>query len=99
MSLTQPDSKRFSLHDPTIAALRAAAGDRQAACLRGHRELDSKVARHRERGGNLTDASRAAYGDLGLARLSAGESRRFKQQDHISRTPSRQRTIKERKDG
>jgi hypothetical protein len=60
MSLARPDSKRFSLHNPRIAALRAAASDRQAACLRSHRELDSKVARHRELGGNLTDASRAA---------------------------------------
>jgi 2-oxo-4-hydroxy-4-carboxy--5-ureidoimidazoline (OHCU) decarboxylase len=99
MSLTQSDSKQFSLPGPTIAALRAAADDRQAACLRGHRELASKVARHREGGGNLTDASRAACGDPRLARLSAWESRRFERRDHISQTPSRQRTIKGRKDG
>jgi len=40
MSLTPSNSTRFSLPDPGTAALRAAAGDRQAACLRDHRELD-----------------------------------------------------------
>jgi 2-oxo-4-hydroxy-4-carboxy--5-ureidoimidazoline (OHCU) decarboxylase len=91
----------FGLHDPMMATLRAAADDRQGPCLRGHRELDSKIARERELGGkpDLTDASRAGCGDLGLARLSERTSARFEPRDDISQTPSRQRTIKGRKDG
>jgi hypothetical protein len=90
------------LHDPIMTAWRAAADDRQGPCLRGHRELDSKIADKRELGGkpDLTDASRAAgCGDLGLARLSDRTSVRFEPRDDISPTPSRQRTIKGRKDG
>jgi len=89
----------FGLHDSMMTAWRAAADDRQGACLRGHRELDSKDADKGGLGGNLTDASRAGCGDLGLARLSDRTSARFEARDDISQTPSRQRTIKGRKDG
>jgi 2-oxo-4-hydroxy-4-carboxy--5-ureidoimidazoline (OHCU) decarboxylase len=101
MSLAHPNSMLFGLHDPMMTAWRAAANDRQGARLRGHRELDSKVADKRELGGkpDLTDASSAGCGDLGLARLSDRTSVRFEPRDDISPTPSRQRTIKGRKDG
>jgi len=91
----------FGLHDSMMTAWRAAADDRQGACLHGHRELDSKVAHKGELGRkpDLTDASRAGSGDLGLARLSERTSARFEPRDDISQTPSRQRTIKGRKDG
>jgi len=51
----------FGLHDSMMTAWRAAADDRQGAFLRGHRELDGKVADKGELGGkpDLTDASRA----------------------------------------
>jgi 2-oxo-4-hydroxy-4-carboxy--5-ureidoimidazoline (OHCU) decarboxylase len=91
----------FGLHDSLMTAWRAAADDRQGACLRGHRALDSKVANKGELGGkpDLTDASRAGCGGLGLARLSERTSARFEPRDDISPTPSRQRIIKGRKDG
>src|ERR1700681_4000328 len=101
MSLAHPNSMLFGLHDPMMTAWRAAANDRQGPCLRGHRELDSKIAREGELGGtpDLPDASRAGCGGLGLARLSDRTSTRFEPRDDISPTPSRQRTIKGRKDG
>src|SRR3979490_2878659 len=94
-----PAASVCGVHVSMVAAWRAAADDRQGACLRGHRELDSKVADKGGLGGNLTDASRAGCGDLGLARLSERTSARFEPRDDISQTPSRQRTIKGRKDG
>jgi 2-oxo-4-hydroxy-4-carboxy-5-ureidoimidazoline decarboxylase len=64
-----------------MAALRAAPHDRQVEFLRGHPELGSKVARKagltRELAGDLTDASRAEQGNLGLDRLSDEEFARF----------------------
>ena len=101
MSLAPPNSMLFGLHDPMMTAWRAAANDRQGARLRGHREIDSKVANKGELGGkpDLTDASSAGCGDLGLARWSDRTSARFEPRDDISQTPSRQRTIKGRKDG
>jgi 2-oxo-4-hydroxy-4-carboxy--5-ureidoimidazoline (OHCU) decarboxylase len=101
MSLAPPNSTLFGLHDPMMTAWRAAANDRQGARLRGHREIDSKVANKEELGGkpDLTDASRAGCGDLGLARWSDRTSARFEPRDDISPTPSRQRTIKGRKNG
>jgi 2-oxo-4-hydroxy-4-carboxy-5-ureidoimidazoline decarboxylase len=62
-----------ALHDAMMAALRAAPRDRQVAFLRGHPELGSKVARKGKLEGDLTDASRAEQGSLGLDRLSDEE--------------------------
>jgi 2-oxo-4-hydroxy-4-carboxy-5-ureidoimidazoline decarboxylase len=79
---TAADGRPFAtvtaLHEAMMAALRAAPQDRQLGFLRGHPELGSKVARKGERA-DLTDASRAEQGLLGLDRLSDEEFARFEQ--------------------
>jgi 2-oxo-4-hydroxy-4-carboxy-5-ureidoimidazoline decarboxylase len=61
-----------AVHAAMVAALRAAPLARQLAVIRAHPELGSKVAR-----AELTDASRAEQGSLGLDRLSEQEFARF----------------------
>jgi 2-oxo-4-hydroxy-4-carboxy-5-ureidoimidazoline decarboxylase len=61
-----------AVHAAMVAALRAAPAERQLAVIRAHPELGSKVAR-----AELTDASRAEQGSLGLDRLSEHEFGRF----------------------
>jgi 2-oxo-4-hydroxy-4-carboxy-5-ureidoimidazoline decarboxylase len=55
-----------------MGVVRAAPADRQHAFIAGHPELGSRVARR-----DLTDASQAEQGGLGLDRLSAEEFTRF----------------------
>lgn len=61
-----------ALHDAMMGVVRAASADRQQAFIAGHPELGSRVARR-----DLTDASKAEQGSLGLDRLSADEFDRF----------------------
>ena len=62
-----------ALHEAMMRAVREAPKERQLGFIRGHPELGSKVAR----AGNLTDASKAEQGSLGLDRLSDEELARF----------------------
>jgi 2-oxo-4-hydroxy-4-carboxy-5-ureidoimidazoline decarboxylase len=73
----RPYATVSALHDAMMAALRAAPRDRQLEFLRGHPELGSKVAREGNLTGDLTDASRAEQGSLGLDHLSDEEFARF----------------------
>ena len=66
-----PGSERTALRN--FRPLPAATGTARGA--RG--ELGSKVARKRKPGGDLTDASRAGWGNLGLDHLSAKGAVRF----------------------
>ena len=61
-----------ALHDAMMGVVRAAPADRQQAFIAGHPELGSRVARR-----DLTGASQAEQGSLGLDRLSADEFDRF----------------------
>jgi 2-oxo-4-hydroxy-4-carboxy-5-ureidoimidazoline decarboxylase len=61
-----------ALHEAMVDALREAGHDRQLAVIRAHPELGSKVAR-----ADLTSASQAEQGSLGLDRLSEAEFDRF----------------------
>lgn len=61
-----------AIHDAMMGVVRAASADRQQAFIAGHPELGSRVARR-----DLTDASKAEQGSLGLDRLSADEFDRF----------------------
>jgi len=70
----RPFATVAALHDGMIDILRYAPRDRQVEFLRGHPELGSKVARE----GDLTDASRAEQGQLGLDRLSDDQFVLFK---------------------
>src|ERR1043166_4273854 len=69
----RPYATVAALHEAMMAAVRAAPRDRQLAFLRGHPELASKVAR----AGDMTDASKAEQGSLGLDKLSEEEFARF----------------------
>ena len=61
-----------ALHGAMMQAVRAAPPERQQAFIGGHPELGSRVNR-----ADLTDASQAEQGRLGLDRLSAEEFDRF----------------------
>jgi 2-oxo-4-hydroxy-4-carboxy-5-ureidoimidazoline decarboxylase len=61
-----------TLHDAMMEAVRRAPHDQQFAFVRGHPELGSKVGRT-----DLTHASKAEQGSLGLDRLSDEEFARF----------------------
>jgi 2-oxo-4-hydroxy-4-carboxy-5-ureidoimidazoline decarboxylase len=61
-----------ALHDAMMRAVRSAPAGTQLALIAGHPELGSRVRRT-----ELTDASRAEQGSLGLDRLSAEEFDRF----------------------
>jgi 2-oxo-4-hydroxy-4-carboxy-5-ureidoimidazoline decarboxylase len=61
-----------ALHEAMTGAVRAATQERQLAFIAGHPELGSRVAR-----AELTDASKAEQGSLGLDRLSAEEFATF----------------------
>jgi len=61
-----------ALHDAMMEAVRKAPDERQLAFVRGHPELGSKVGRT-----DLTHASKAEQGSLGLDRLSDEEFARF----------------------
>lgn len=61
-----------ALHETMMRVLREAPAARQLEVIRAHPELGSKVAR-----ADLTDASRAEQGALGLDRLSEEEFNRF----------------------
>jgi 2-oxo-4-hydroxy-4-carboxy-5-ureidoimidazoline decarboxylase len=60
------------LHDAMMEAVRKAPRERQFAFVRGHPELGSKVGQT-----DLTHASKAEQGSLGLGRLSDEEFARF----------------------
>src|SRR5882724_1017358 len=62
-----------ALHDAMMGAVRNAPHSRQLELVRGHPELGSKVGRSVD----LTDASKAEQGGLGLDRLSDQEFARF----------------------
>ena len=62
----------MALHEAMKRAVRAAPARRQLEFISGHPELGSRVKR-----AELTDASQAEQGGLGLDRLSAGEFDRF----------------------
>jgi 2-oxo-4-hydroxy-4-carboxy-5-ureidoimidazoline decarboxylase len=68
----RPFSTVAAVHEAMTAALRQAAPERQLAVIRAHPELGSKVAR-----AELTAASQAEQGSLGLDRLSEHEFGRF----------------------
>jgi 2-oxo-4-hydroxy-4-carboxy-5-ureidoimidazoline decarboxylase len=61
-----------ALHDAMMGVVRTAPADRQQAFIAGHPELGSRVARR-----DLTGASQAEQGSLGLDRLSSDEFDRF----------------------
>ncbi len=61
-----------ALHDAMVTAVRRSDAERRLAFLRGHPELGSRVRR-----ADLTGASQAEQGGLGLDRLSAEEFDRF----------------------
>jgi 2-oxo-4-hydroxy-4-carboxy-5-ureidoimidazoline decarboxylase len=61
-----------ALHDAMMQAVLRAPADRQLALIAGHPELGSRVRR-----AELTDASQAEQGSLGLDRLSAEDFDRF----------------------
>ncbi|MBM3526459.1 MAG: 2-oxo-4-hydroxy-4-carboxy-5-ureidoimidazoline decarboxylase [Alphaproteobacteria bacterium] len=61
-----------ALHEAMMRAVRKAPPDRQLAFISSHPELGSRVAR-----ADITDASKAEQGSLGLDRLSAEEFGRF----------------------
>src|ERR1700688_4657620 len=63
-----------ALHEAMVEALRQGGQDRQMALIRAHPELGSKFAR-----ADLTAASQAEQGGLGLDRLSEQEFTRFTQ--------------------
>ncbi|MBI3433474.1 MAG: 2-oxo-4-hydroxy-4-carboxy-5-ureidoimidazoline decarboxylase [Proteobacteria bacterium] len=69
----RPFATVAALHAAMVAGLHAAPRDRQLALLRGHPELGRKVAR----AGDLTQASMAEQGALGLDRLGEEEFARF----------------------
>src|SRR6266700_5485636 len=73
----RPYTTVAALHDGMLGVLRRAPRDRQVEFLRGHPELGSKAARGTTPAGDLTDASRAEQGQLGLDRLSGDEHARF----------------------
>jgi 2-oxo-4-hydroxy-4-carboxy-5-ureidoimidazoline decarboxylase len=64
-----------ALHDAMMAAVRKAPRSRQLEFVLGHPELGSKVGRVSD----LTEASKAEQGGLGLDRLSDDEFARFTQ--------------------
>ena len=68
----RPFSTVAAVHEAMTAALQQAAPERQLAVIRAHPELGSKVAR-----AELTAASQAEQGSLGLDRLSEEEFARF----------------------
>lgn len=68
----RPYASIEALHDAMMGAVRSAPADRRLAFIKGHPELGSRVAR-----ADLTDASQAEQGSLGLDRLSAEEFARF----------------------
>src|SRR6185312_2983397 len=68
----RPYATVAALHEAMVAAVRAAPPERQLAFISSHPELGSRVKR-----AELTDASRAEQGSLGLDRLSAEEFDRF----------------------
>lgn len=63
-----------ALHEAMLAVLHDADPQRQLSLIRGHPELGSKLAR-----ADLTDASQAEQGSLGLDRLSEKEFECFRQ--------------------
>jgi 2-oxo-4-hydroxy-4-carboxy-5-ureidoimidazoline decarboxylase len=69
----RPFSTVAALHDVMMAAVRTAPRERQFAFVRGHPELGSRVGRAE----NLTGASKAEQGSLGLDRLSDEELKSF----------------------
>ena len=69
----RPFATVSDLHAAMMQAVRAAPRETRLGFVRGHPELGSKVAR----AGDLTDASRAEQGSLGLDRLSDDEFARF----------------------
>jgi 2-oxo-4-hydroxy-4-carboxy-5-ureidoimidazoline decarboxylase len=73
----RPFATVASLHDAMMASVRSAPRERQLAFIRGHPELGSKVGR----AGDLTDASRAEQGSLGLDRLSEEEFQSFERRN------------------
>ncbi len=70
--LVRPFATVAALHYAMMEAVRRAPRHRQLAFVRGHPELGSKVART-----DLTHASKAEQGSLGLDRLSDEEFARF----------------------
>jgi 2-oxo-4-hydroxy-4-carboxy-5-ureidoimidazoline decarboxylase len=73
----RPFATVASLHDAMMASVRGAPRERQLVFIRGHPELGSKVGR----AGDLTDASRAEQGSLGLDRLSEEEFQSFERRN------------------
>ena len=69
-----------ALHDAMIGAVRSAATDRQLAFIQGHPELGSRVGQ-----AELTDASEAEQGSLGLNSLSAEEFAAFSRMNRAYR--------------
>ena len=69
-----------ALHDAMIGAVRSAAADRQLAFIQGHPELGSRVGQ-----AELTDASEAEQGSLGLNSLSAEEFAAFSRMNRAYR--------------
>src|ERR1700728_2819133 len=67
----RPFATVAALHDAMMDAVRKAPRETQLAFVRQHPELGSKVGR------NLTAASKAEQGGLGLDRLSDAEFERF----------------------
>jgi 2-oxo-4-hydroxy-4-carboxy-5-ureidoimidazoline decarboxylase len=61
------------LHAAMVEAVHAAPSERQLSFIKDHPELGGKVAR----AGQMTEASRAEQGALGLDRLSEEEFKRF----------------------
>jgi 2-oxo-4-hydroxy-4-carboxy-5-ureidoimidazoline decarboxylase len=69
----RPFASVKALHEAMMDVVRNASADWRIAFVAGHPELAGKLAR----AGEMTDASRAEQGSLGLDRLSAAEFDRF----------------------
>jgi 2-oxo-4-hydroxy-4-carboxy-5-ureidoimidazoline decarboxylase len=69
----RPFATVAALHEAMMRPVREAPTERQLHFIRGHPELGSKAAR----AGDMTDASKAEQGGLGLNRLSEEEFARF----------------------
>jgi 2-oxo-4-hydroxy-4-carboxy-5-ureidoimidazoline decarboxylase len=72
-SHSRPFATVAALHDSMVEAVNAASSDKQLLLIKGHPELGGKVAR----AGQITDASKAEQGSLGLDRLTGEEFGRF----------------------
>lgn len=69
----RPYSTVAALHEAMMEAVNAASTEKQLSFIRNHPELGRKVAQAAQ----LTDASKAEQGSLGLDRLSGAEYERF----------------------